>query len=287
MEPLIPATPSIGNGIATENPLRMPLPLHDLEMAWQVQQRLFPRALPAPPGWEFAAACRPARIVSGDYYDLFEVLPGQIAFALGDVSGKGFGAALVMAGLHALIRTRLPHRTTDLGALVEEINAYLLATTPPDLFVTLFLGLLDTFTGQLRYVNAGHPRPVLLRGTGGEVTRLAEGGTVAGILAESCYGEGQAELGTEGLLAVFSDGITEATNESGVLFREQGVLDVLHASGLSSAAVILTQLLETVDRFMDGVEPVDDISLIIVRKNGRQKNANQRECPVSERRTSV
>jgi sigma-B regulation protein RsbU (phosphoserine phosphatase) len=270
---MIPPTPSLGNSVAAEHAQRIPLHLGDLEIAWQVQQRLFPRTLPALPGWEFAAVCRPARIVSGDYYDLFEVGPDQIAFALGDVSGKGLGAALVMAGLHALIRTRLPHRTSDLGCLMGEVNAYLLAATPPDLFVTLFLGLLDTHTGQLRYVNAGHPPPVLLRGAGEEVTRLGEGGTVLGILAETCYREGQAELEREGVLAVFSDGITEASNEDRVLFRERRVLDALRASRLSSAEDILTHLLEAVDRFTNHAEPEDDISLLIGRRKGTQRNA--------------
>src|SRR5947207_2302561 len=86
---------------------------HDLETARQVQQSLFPKELPHVPCWEFAAKCRPARVVAGDYYDLFEAGPGQVAIALGDVSGKGLGPGLVMAGLHALIRCQLPQRTTD------------------------------------------------------------------------------------------------------------------------------------------------------------------------------
>src|SRR5262249_32456380 len=133
----------------------------DLAAAWQVQQNLFPRELPSAPGWEFAALCRPARTVAGDYYDLFETAPGRIAVALGDVSGKGLGPALVMVGLRALVRCRLPRRGGNLAGLMEEINGYLLATTPEDMFVTLFLAFLDVRTGQLGFVNGGHPPPLV------------------------------------------------------------------------------------------------------------------------------
>src|SRR5262249_62072222 len=123
------------------------------EAAWTAQQNLFPRQLPAAPGWEFAAACRPARAVAGDYYDLFKAAPGRLAVALGDVAGKGLGPALVMAGLHALVRCRLSQMSDRLPALVEELNPYLLGSTPADLFVTLFLAVLDAPTGRLRYVH--------------------------------------------------------------------------------------------------------------------------------------
>src|SRR5262249_11090501 len=102
----------------------------DLEHAREVQQRLFHRRLPGVPGWECAALCRPARIVSGDYHDLFEVAPDHLAVALGDVAGKGLGPALVMAGLHALIRSDLVCPDVNLGNLVEGLNRYLLDSTP-------------------------------------------------------------------------------------------------------------------------------------------------------------
>src|SRR5215831_7641241 len=101
---------------------------HDLEEARRVQQRLFPRELPRLPGWDVAAAWWPARVVAGDYYDLFAVGPGHVAVALGDVAGKGLGPALVMAGLRAVVRSRLPDRAADLAGLLQELNDYLLAT---------------------------------------------------------------------------------------------------------------------------------------------------------------
>jgi serine phosphatase RsbU (regulator of sigma subunit) len=145
--------------------------LRDLENARQVQQNLFPRGLPCVPGREFAGLCKPARRVAGDYYDLFELGSGQVVVALGDVAVKGLGSALVMAGLHAVVRCRLRQFVDDLARLVEELNGYLLTATAADVFVSLFLAVLDTGTGQLRYVNAGHPPPIALRAAEDEPTR--------------------------------------------------------------------------------------------------------------------
>src|SRR5262249_39788973 len=105
----------------------------ELEEARKVQEQLLPRELPSIPGWDIAAACRPAWLVAGDYCDVVDLGNGQIAFALGDVSGKGLGPALVMAGLRALVRAQLPRQKTNLAALMSELNQYLLASTPDEM----------------------------------------------------------------------------------------------------------------------------------------------------------
>src|SRR5262249_40792768 len=135
-----------------QNPAVPLLHLRDLETARQVQRNLFPRQLPCLPGWDLAAVCRPARIVAGDYHDLFTPVPGCLAIALGDVAGKGLGPALVMAHLHTLIRSRLPAHLADLAGLVNELNAHLLAVLPEEMFVTLFLAVVELDTGRMRYV---------------------------------------------------------------------------------------------------------------------------------------
>src|SRR6516165_5841808 len=117
--------------------------------------------MPEAPGWQFAGLCRPARMLAGDYYDVFDLTPGHVGLALGDVAGKGVGPSLVMASLHAMIRSRLAHYCGDLPRLMHELNQYLFASLPEDMFVTLFLGVLDERTGRLRYVNAGHGHPIL------------------------------------------------------------------------------------------------------------------------------
>jgi sigma-B regulation protein RsbU (phosphoserine phosphatase) len=215
-----------------------------------------------------AAACRPAQTVAGDYYDVFEAAPGQLAVALGDVAGKGLGPALVMAGLHALIRGRLPQMASHLTALVDEINRYLLDSTPADLFVTLFLAVLDVRTGRLRYINGGHPAPLLLNGSTEEVIRLAAGGTVLGILPGAAYEEGEMELRAGGLLALFSDGLVEAADEKSEAFRERRVVELLRAARAFPAQMVLISLLEAVERFTGREEQTDDLSLVVVRRRG-------------------
>jgi sigma-B regulation protein RsbU (phosphoserine phosphatase) len=247
--------------------------VHELGTARLVQQHLFPRELPRVPGWDWSGLCQPARAVAGDYYDLFEAAPGQVAVALGDVSGKGLGPALIMASLHALVRSRLPHRLADLPGLVADFDRYLRAVTPEAMFVTLFLGVLDVRTGRLCYVNAGHPAPFLVAGQGREPCRLSAGGTVLGILPGAAWEEGEADLGRGSVLALFSDGISDAANGDGARFGEAPVGAVLRASGALPAAAVLKRLLAAVTRFIGPAEPADDLSLVVIR---RQSEASER-----------
>src|SRR5262249_30780884 len=153
---------------------------------------------------------------------------GRIVLALGDVSGKGLGPALVMAGLRTLVRCRLPPRSDDLAGVMSELNEDLLMSTPEEMFVTPFLALLEPSTARLRYVNAGHPAALVLTEPGGTVrARLATGGTILGVLPEASFEERVEELPRGSLLAVFSDGITEAENKAGDRFGEQRLRTVL------------------------------------------------------------
>jgi serine phosphatase RsbU (regulator of sigma subunit) len=239
----------------------------ELQTAHHVQQHLFPRHLPRVAGWEWAALCRPARAVAGDYYDLFEVTPGRVAVALGDVSGKGLGPALIMASVHALVRSRLPHRLADLPGLVAELDRYLLAVTPDDMFVTLFLGVLDVGSGRLRYTNAGHPPPLLAEERGGEPCRLSVGGPILGILPGALCEEGEAVLGPGNVLALFSDGVTDSRNAERELFGEQRIVRLLRTAGAAPAAAVMGQLLQAVADFTGPAEPADDLSLVVIRRH--------------------
>ena len=240
--------------------------LRDLKDASRVQRGLFPGKRLRARGWDFAARCRPARLVAGDCHDLFEAAPGRVAVVLGDVSGKGVAAGLVSACLQAFVRGRLPQRPDDLPGLVAELNDYLLAATPEDMFATLFVGLLELRTGRLRYVNAGHPAPVLLGESGGEPVRLREGGTVLGVLPSTPFEEETTTLGPNELLATFSDGITEATDGAGQRFRERRVLAALDQARGLSARRTLTRLLKAVAAFAGPDGPADDLSAVIVRR---------------------
>ena len=247
----------------------------DLEIARRVQRSLFPQVLPAIEGWDLAVLCRPAREVGGDYYDLFEVGPGRLAVALGDVTGKGLGASLLTAGLHAMVRSHLPQRSHDLGGLTREINDHLLASTPPEIFTTLFLGVLDTSSGTLRYVNAGHPPPLVLRPGAAAPLRLDTGGLLVGILPNLTFQAGEATLPPGSTMLVYSDGLSEAEAAGGAMFEEERIVAGLKAgegaagaaAGCSGAAPVLQTLLAAVDAFTAGAEQSDDITLIVVKRD--------------------
>jgi serine phosphatase RsbU (regulator of sigma subunit) len=238
-----------------------------MDEAWRVQQRLFPRNLPPAAGWEMATLCRPARLVGGDYLDLFTPAPGLVALAVGDVSGKGLGPALVMSHLHALVRGRFSARSWCLAETVSELNRCLLDVLPEDMFVTLFVGLLDTATGRLCYVNAGHPPAVLLSSPSGRTMRLSDGGPLLGILPGACFEAGEVMIPRGGLLAVFSDGLTEAHRSNGEMFREERVVNTLRQAQPWSAKASLRALVDTVEAFQEEAGQEDDLTLLVMSRS--------------------
>ena len=238
----------------------------ELLVARRVQQALFPKVLPDSEDWEFAATCRPARAVAGDYYDVFQVGSGLVAIALGDVAGKGLGPSLVMGGVRAMIRGQLPYKIADLAGFVGKLNQYLESSIPEDMFVTLFLAVLDKANGALRFVNAGHPPPILLGEPMRDPTRMAGGGLVLGVEPQVDYEEQEVRLAPGSILALYSDGVTETSNGNGQSFDEPHVLQTLHRANPASARSILTEMLDSVDRFRKTAEQQDDMTLVIVRR---------------------
>jgi len=253
---------------ATNNRSSPVISVSDLDEARRVQQQLLPRAIQPPPGWDIAAAYRPARIVAGDYCDAIDLGSGQIAFALGDVSGKGLGPALVMAGLRAWIHARLPHKTVDLAGLLRELNGYLLAITPDDMFVTLFLAVLEVSAGLIRYVNAGHVPPLVLAGPNADAMRFTISGPVLGMLPNVVFEEYHVGLKRGNMLAVFSDGITDAMNAAGKMFHQRRIVEALREDWGASAMHSLAHLLRAVESFTQGMEQADDISVILLQHLG-------------------
>jgi sigma-B regulation protein RsbU (phosphoserine phosphatase) len=238
--------------------------LRDLQTARQVQQNLFPRRLPCVHGWDFAACCLPAQAVGGDYYDVFEARPGQLAIALGDVSGKGLGPALVMAYLHGLARSLLPSDPAGLGRFVAGLNNRLADSLPESWFVTLFVGIVDLAGGWLSYVSAGHPPALLLDGNHSAPVPLTVGGPALGAFPGQEYPLGQARLESGSLLAVFSDGLTEACNAGGEMFRTRRVAETLGALRGKPAEVVRVGLLQAVEHFSGGAGQTDDRTMLVV-----------------------
>ena len=238
----------------------------ELKIAHQVQQKLFPEELPSAAGWEFAGYCLPAREVGGDYYDLFKIDEGHIALALGDVSGKGLGPALLMSSVHALVRSYLRRPGAEPAGLVTELNEHLESSTSPGMFITFFLGILDVTTGELRYVNGGHNRGIVTCAGMGEVVYLETGGMVVGAMPGVGFEQGEITLEPGSALTLFSDGVTEAVNEKGDMFEEERLAAVLLSAAGSGADETLNRVLKDVDRFRGRCELTDDLSVVVVHR---------------------
>ncbi len=238
--------------------------VRELEIAQQVQRQLFPARLPELSGWRLAALCKPAQEVGGDYYDVFLTEGRQLALALGDVSGKGLGPALVMSNIQALIRDRMRRADIELPALAQTLNQHLREFTGPSTFITLFVGLLDPDTGRLRYVNCGHNPPLLLAPGAAEPLRLEAGGTVLGLLPALAFAAAEARLAPGSTLLLYSDGVTEAAGPGESQFGETRLMQGL-GSGLQPEAM-LAELMTAIQDFAGGQPQSDDISVVCLKR---------------------
>lgn len=236
----------------------------ELEVAREIQARLLPVTLPHIPGYEVAATDRPCHEVGGDYYDVLEKHRDCVAFAIGDVSGKGIPAALLMAtlhgGLHAQVHSRRP-----LAERVKNLNRLVFESTAPGTFITFFHGELCPRTGEVTYINCGH-NPPLHVDRQGRMTRLEKGGLILGALEDSDYEEGSMTVRPGEMLVLFTDGVTEAQGKKRQQYEEKRLLAVLARSRGLSAQRVLDTVMADVDRFCSGMPQADDITLMVLRR---------------------
>ena len=239
----------------------------ELEIARDVQQRLFPQKLPAIPGLDYFATCRPALRVGGDYYDFLRLREGKLGIAVGDVSGKGIGAALVMAGLQGSLRAQLLHGNGELTQLMGSINELMYEASESDRYVTLFYAEYDPRRHCLSYVNAGHNAPMLFRKfeSRWDVQRLEAGGMVVGLLPDIPFKQGMLELKIGDLLVAFTDGISEAMNAAEEQFGERRLMEAIESNDGLSTAEIAQRVLCAVDEFVGNVTQQDDMTLVVMR----------------------
>jgi len=217
-----------------------------LELARRVQADLLPSSDPVALGpMDFAASCVAAWQVGGDFYDVFKTEAGRISFALGDVSGKGIPAALLMGMLHGALRTM---DGSDTAARHEEslrrLNTLLETQTSSERFASLFWGYYNPETKVLSYINAGHLPPALIRRSGtGElrIQRLAEGGPVLGIFPEATYRQGRIKVESGDLLVLYSDGIVEAATAAGGEFAEERLWAAIRTAGINPPLKFVTR----------------------------------------------
>ena len=239
----------------------------ELEIAREVQQRLFPQVLPIVKGLEFAGYCRPALGVGGDYYDFIRLQEGCLGVAIGDVSGKGIAAALMMASLQASLRGQTIKPCSTLSEMIQHVNRLVYEASAANRYATFFYAQYDPADRSLHYVNAGHNAPIVYRKNGRreEIVRLEAGGTVVGLFAEFPYQEGELELQTGDIFVGFTDGISEAMDVVDAEFGEARLLETLRHCQSRSAAETIACILDRVDAFTAGAPQHDDMTLVVVR----------------------
>lgn len=238
---------------------------NDLEIAREIQKAMLPPGRFRAPGADVAGFSRPANTVGGDFYEILPLGDGRLVVAVGDVAGKGSPASLLMALLLAMMRT-LNDEDLDPAALMARLNRQVCRQAPGNRFITLFYSVLNLATGELTYVNAGHTPPLLLRENGG-VERLQDGGVALGMFEGSLFQTGRARLEHDDLLAIYSDGITEAENPKGDPFDEHGLETVLTAERRNNVAATCAAVVRAVERHTADTRLADDLTLLLLRRS--------------------
>jgi sigma-B regulation protein RsbU (phosphoserine phosphatase) len=236
----------------------------ELLIAREIQKGLLPSRLPDIPGFEIAATNISSKQVGGDYYDAISLGDSRYVLAIGDVSGKGTPASLLMANLQASIRALVPFNLS-MSELTKRVNDLMFENTSSDRFVTFFWGLLDAAKRSLNYVNAGHNHPYLVRGDG-EVERLEKGGMILGIMSTLVpYEEGTICLESGDFLVMFTDGVSEAMNKRGEEYSEPRLEEALKSLRGKSAQEILDAIHLDVKTHTGDFPQSDDITLLVLK----------------------
>jgi serine phosphatase RsbU (regulator of sigma subunit) len=231
----------------------------DFEHAREIQQGLMPKQLPQIRGCQLAAGCEPARIVGGDYYDAILLGDSSIAIAIGDVSGKGMAAALLMSNLQAIVRAFASGGMVP-PALCAKANQLIAGNVAPGKYITFFYAVLDSARMRLDYCSAGHNPPILRRRDGSTET-LSEGGPVLGVFPSASYAGGTVELRPDDCLVLFTDGITEAMNSQDDEFGEERLMELL-SHRFNSAEECCEQIMAAVTQFSNGAFR-DDATVVV------------------------
>jgi len=243
----------------------------EMRLAREIQERLLPQDLPNFPTLDLAALALPSRFVAGDYFELMSLDDDRLLFAVADVSGKGMPASLLMANLQAclhVLRGSLTAGSLDLAEATGRVNEVIHHNTGMTSFITFFWGVYDRRDGGVRYVNAGHNYPVLVRADG-SLERLETGGVLLGVLRGMPYSEGTTTLEPGDTLALFTDGVTEAWSAADPddEYGEERLIDKLTAHHTECAQVVLDAVRSDVKRFTEDGPLDDDLTLVVIRRD--------------------
>ena len=235
----------------------------ELRLAGNLQRSLLPPPLNHP-RLDLAHEFIPMREIGGDYLDVLALGPSRIALVLGDVMGKGVPAALLAANLKACLHAQLQASDASAAELVNRVNRLFWEVTPKGLFASLFFSILDFERGVLRYVNAGHDHPFLVR-SDGRVDDLATGGTLLGLLEGSTYDEAEITLGLGDTIVLYSDGVTDRDNAAGQPFGAARLKAAAVGARRDPARIALYSLLGEIQSWAAGQGPDDDLTLVVAR----------------------
>ncbi|HEY6249190.1 MAG TPA: SpoIIE family protein phosphatase [Candidatus Angelobacter sp.] len=237
--------------------------LREMEIARQVQSKLFPQSVPQLKTLEIAGTCRQTRAVGGDYYDFVELGPGHLGLVVADVAGKGISAALLMANLQANLRSQYALALEDLPLLLKRVNRLFYENTEPSHYTTMFFGCYDDDSRRLVYANCGHCPPLLVRNNG-STQQLSSTATVLGLFPEWECEISEVRLEPRDILVLYSDGVTEAANDHDEEFGESRMMQTLQSANSAPASALLSRLLDAVGQFSAGKQS-DDVTVIIAR----------------------
>ena len=239
----------------------------ELALAGRVQASLLPE-IPQEAGWEIAAAWRPARETSGDFYDFIRLPDGRLAIVIADVVDKGMGPALLMTLSRTLLRSHAADYLDHPEALLEAVNRRIIADLDAGLFVTLFYGLLDPASGTLTYCNAGHPPPYLVSGERRAAPEaLYRTGMPLGVSEDSRWTRERVYLPPGGTLLLYTDGVLDAENAEGEFFGQERVQELLGDNFNRRAAEVQETLLAALYTFAGGEPQIDDLTLVVLRRD--------------------
>jgi len=239
----------------------------EVEIAREVQERLFPQKVPAIAGLDCSGFCRPALGVAGDYYDFLALPQGKLGVAVGDVSGKGIAAALLMASLQASLRSQAAGVGDDLAGLIRNVNRLVYEASSSNRYATFFYAVYNPADRRLTYVNAGHNPPMLFRQRGNELEliRLEVGGTVVGLLEDFVYEQATVALTAGDILVAFTDGISEALTAQDEEFGEDHLIEAVKKGSALPASDIIRHILAATDAFTQSAPQHDDMTLVVLR----------------------
>ena len=254
----------VENARLTEEQMERERLEREQQVASEIQQRFLPAAAPVVNGYELQGISFPCYEIGGDYYDFIQREDGKLVVALGDVSGKGTAAALLMSSLHAAVHAHTEIHDS-LAKTIGAVNRYLVESIPANRFVTLFYAELDPKNGALSFLNAGHNPPLIVH-SGGTMEQLAAGGLPLGIMPDADFREGRTQLHHGDVLVIYSDGVSEATNPGGEEFGPTRLYEVVARNMDASAGGIRDRIESALTKFCQGTPAADDITLVICKR---------------------